>query len=316
MKKILFTIFALGYSATLFAQSPDKALSRVTYTFTHVQDTNKRDEPHVEEMLLVVGRNASLYTSYEKIKQDAESQRQIQEQLKNQVSSGGSISLKVERNTTKRLTDIDYFFFSKEQKFITKERVFNNYLIEEEIPKIQWKITRDTATFAGIKCQKATASFKGRNWIAWFAPDLPFQSGPWKLNGLPGLIIEAQDEKNEVLFQFAGMEKVEEDGKKSETENLPQIMAEGNKALVRIVGMDSGNSYMGNEITLPADAIKTSRKEIDKLKDARAKDPQGFMQAQLAGSGVQIGRSSNFTMRTNAPGTKFVVNNPIELSEN
>jgi len=195
--------------------------------------------------------------------------------------------------------------------------LFNNYLVEEEAPKINWKISKDTASFSGVHCQKATAYFKGRNWIAWYAPDMPFQSGPWKLNGLPGLIIEAYDEKKDVQFQFAGIDKVEPTTVTATVDDKPvTTMASG--ATVKIMGMDTETFYLGSEIKLPTDAIKTTRKELDKLKEARDKDPQGFMQAQLAGSGIQGTVKMNTQMRPATGGTaitKFVVNNPIELPE-
>ncbi|MGF1924100.1 MAG: hypothetical protein ACQUHE_07960, partial [Bacteroidia bacterium] len=61
--------------------------------------------------------------------------------------------------------------------------------------------------------------------------------------------------------------------------------------------------------------IKTSKKELDKLKAAREKDPQGFMNAQMAAQGVQMGVSRTVKVGTSTGGPKIVVNNPIELPE-
>lgn len=318
MKTTLAILFSLAVSTTTLAQSPDKALSKVSYNFTHIQDTTQRDKPHTENMLLVIGKNASVYTSYDKINRNIATQKQLQEQLKNQAGSG-QMNFKLEGRSSVKVSDVDYFYFANEQKFFTKERVFNNYLIEEIAPRIPWKISKDTASFVGIHCQKATAYFKGRNWTAWFAPELPFQSGPWKLNGLPGLIIEAYDEKKEVLFQFAGMENVIQQETQAPTDAGPKITTpNGSISVVNIMGMDDASPYLGNDIKLPTDAVKTTQKELDKLKDARAKDPQGFMQAQMAGSGMNISVKSTQvgSISTAASITsKTVINNPIELPE-
>jgi len=296
-----------------FAQQPDKTLARVRYTFTHVSDTNQRDKPRVENMLLVVGKNASVYTSYDKLNQSLNMTNMIAEQIKNQAGSNdlkfdltSSASGKVNKTS---LTPFDYYFFAKEQKFITRERLFNSYLIEEPVAIIDWKVLKDTMSFAGIHCQKATASFKGRNWIAWYATALPFQSGPWKLNGLPGLIIEAYDDKKEVKFEFAGLENVAAENSSEE------VVKSVNGPNVKIVGLDASTAYLGPVISLPADAIKTSKKELDKLRAARDKDPLGFMQAQTAGSGIN--GSIKIQSFTKAPGTvsKNLINNPIELPE-
>lgn len=317
--KIFFTaLIAVTVSSMMSrAQSPDKALARVRYTFTHLRDTTAKDKPYTENMLLVIGKNASVYTSYDKINRDLEMQKQLQEQIKNQAGSG-QMSFNLKRTSTRSVSDIDYFYFARENKFYTKERVFNNYLMEEDAPKISWKLTKDTASFSGVKCKKATASFKGRNWTAWYAEDLPFQSGPWKLNGLPGLIIEAYDDKKEVQFQFAGIDNVKEEETQKGDPNQPAIQTASGTGTVKIMGMDVGSAYLGAEIKLPADAIKTSKKELDKLKEARDKDPQGFMNAQMAASGVSFSGVQKTTVRGTPSGTprpSTVVNNPIELPE-
>jgi GLPGLI family protein len=308
MKKLLFILTSFSLINSAIAQSADKALARVKYTSTHIIDTTMRDKPNVENMLLVVGKNASVYTSYEKIMRAMNMQKQLAEQLKNQEGSGNkTISIKSESKGP--VTDIDYFYFNNEQKLITKERLFNNYIVEEDAPQINWKITKDTASFSGIACQKATTTFKGREWTAWFAPSIPFQSGPWKLNGLPGLIVEAYDAKKEVKFEFAGLENVEADEPKTKQSD---IVIEGK--VMNLSGLDKSGSYLGTEISLPTDAIKTSRKELDKLKAARDKDPQGFMQAQMAANGIQ----GNFRVNSSAAPVdpnKPKLNNPIELPE-
>lgn len=320
MKTIFSFLFAIAVTTTVIAQSPDKALARVRYTFTHVRDTLNRDKPFVENMLLVIGKNASVYTSYDKINRDLEMQKQMAEQIKAQAGSG-QMQIKMNTTSNKPISNIDYYLFAQEGKFFTKERVFNNYLVEEPTPKIDWKISKDTASFSGVKCQKATAHFKGRNWIAWFASELPFQSGPWKLNGLPGLIVEAYDDKKDVHFQFAGIENVKEEDAKVTPDKDNSMPIPGGTGTVRMFGMDGSGSYLGAEIKLPADAIKTSRKELDKLKAARDKDPQGFMNAQMAANGVQMGVNQKVTMRppgaggANTVNSFFIINNPIELPE-
>lgn len=315
MKRFLLCC-AILFSFTAYSQEPDKALIRVLYAFSHIHDTMNRDKPRTENMLLIAGRNSSVYTSRDKIAQTENRLKQIQEQIKN--SAGGPTQIRVEQTSTRPITRVDNYFFAKENKFITVENLFNNYLIEEKAPVIDWKISKDTMTISGIPAQKATARFKGRNWIAWYAPDMPFQSGPWKLNGLPGLIIEAYDDKKEVQFLFAGTEK---------PVPVAEAPASGGHitgpsgATVMIGGMDN-NIYSGDEVKLPADGIKTTQKEFDKLKETRDKDPQGFMRAQMAARGIN---NANITIRqgpppgasvtAGAPRQGIVINNPIELPE-
>ena len=48
--------------------------------------------------------------------------------------------------------------------------------------------------------RQATADFRGRHWTAWFATDIPVSDGPWKLGGLPGLILEVYDRGDDYRY--------------------------------------------------------------------------------------------------------------------
>ena len=56
--------------------------------------------------------------------------------------------------------------------------------------------------------QKATTEFGGRKWNAWFTTDLPFQDGPYKFNGLPGLIVKIEDDGGNYSWELKGNKKV------------------------------------------------------------------------------------------------------------
>ena len=57
----------------------------------------------------------------------------------------------------------------------------------------------------------ATSDFRGRHWTAWFATDIPVSDGPWKLGGLPGLILEAYDKGHQYTFTAVRLERVKEE---------------------------------------------------------------------------------------------------------
>ena len=52
----------------------------------------------------------------------------------------------------------------------------------------------------------AETDYHGRHWIAWFSPEIPLPDGPWKLCGLPGLILEATDSTGQHRFLATGIE--------------------------------------------------------------------------------------------------------------
>lgn len=80
------------------------------------------------------------------------------------------------------------------------------YLIRDEAPAIQWQIAAGKKQIGGYNCTRATAVFRGRSYEAWFTPDIAVSAGPWKLGGLPGLILEAADTGKEVIFRFQAIQ--------------------------------------------------------------------------------------------------------------
>ena len=63
---------------------------------------------------------------------------------------------------------------------------------DESLSEISWEIVGDsTKTILGYDCIMAESDYHGRKWKAWFTMDIPVQDGPWKLHGLPGIILEA-----------------------------------------------------------------------------------------------------------------------------
>lgn len=76
---------------------------------------------------------------------------------------------------------------------------------EENLGKLNWQLEKDIDTIATYVCQKATLKFRGRNYTAWFTPDVPLSDGPWKFSGLPGLILKVEDIDQLYSFTLIGM---------------------------------------------------------------------------------------------------------------
>jgi len=78
---------------------------------------------------------------------------------------------------------------------------------EEKWRGQEWTLQEDTASFLGHQCQKAMCHWRGRDYIAWFAPDIPISRGPWKFGGLPGLIMKIHDVDSLYVFEAVAIEK-------------------------------------------------------------------------------------------------------------
>jgi GLPGLI family protein len=83
----------------------------------------------------------------------------------------------------------------------------NNSQYSEYLHPQQWEISDDTLTVIGYLCQKAECRFRGRNYTAWFAVDIPINNGPWKFGGLPGLILKLYDNDKLYTFECIGIER-------------------------------------------------------------------------------------------------------------
>ena len=80
------------------------------------------------------------------------------------------------------------------------------HIYEEDVPELEWEITGEHGTVASFDCQKADCQkaecdFRGRRWEAWFTTEIPVGEGPWKLRGLPGLILYARDTTGQYSFE-------------------------------------------------------------------------------------------------------------------
>jgi GLPGLI family protein len=83
-----------------------------------------------------------------------------------------------------------------------------NIIYADTLHPMEWKLESEERIVGGIPCKKATVRFKGRDYVAWYAPSIPISNGPWKLGGLPGLILEAYDERQEWHAVYNNMKDV------------------------------------------------------------------------------------------------------------
>lgn len=291
MKKTLLGLLTAVLFSAVHAQINEPAFASVKYRFTHVMDTTHRNEPYTETMMLLLGKQSSAYQSYDKILRDSILNKQVEEQLRS-----GSRNLVIGSPGMKQVSREVIYKDVATGKISKLENLMGNYLIETPAEQINWTIEPDTKNFNDLVCQKATARFKGRNYTAWFCSQLPYSNGPWKLGGLPGLVLEAYDDKKEVVFAFESFEDV---------------------------------SQRQVAIKTPSNTTRATQAEFTQLQEAYKKDPQGFMRTRMAGSGggggniigVTTGGSisaSSMPMSINVTGgssKKQEMNNPIEKAD-
>jgi GLPGLI family protein len=199
-------VFSLSVSAQLRFDYPTKEIEPaqliVTYSLKFQEDSLNPEYIRQEDMFLFIGEKTSKFISknyfkFDTLKRKIKSFSEYELMISgpNKQTSGTAFQHQSFKNYPKgRLTCIEHI-------------IDGTFKYEENMGLFNWQLTNETATLYGYKVQKAITEFGGRKWIAWFAPELPFSDGPYKFNGLPGLIVKLYDSRNHYVYEFISIQK-------------------------------------------------------------------------------------------------------------
>lgn len=236
----------------------------ITYDMAYVEDTLQVPMKAAHEtMLLEIGRKVTAFYSYDAYRSDS---------INAGLLSRGATQYSVLGRIPWRL----YTNYPETGRSSFTEKLgLDRFVCVESVEKPQWQLCPDSsATILGYRCRLATACYKGRVWSAWYAEDISLYVGPWKLCGLPGLILRAYDSRRHYVFDAIGIKTADE----------PRPIY-----------------YKGE------DYEKVSRKDLDGLYRRYYSDPVGYMAADGKVTVKVQDRSGNSV----AP-PKGVPYNPIE----
>ncbi|KQT17473.1 hypothetical protein ASG31_08675 [Chryseobacterium sp. Leaf404] len=212
MKKLLTSGFIL---TLIFAQAQT---NRFFYDYKFVSDINDKADVKTEMMILDIDSKGSSYYSHAAFVADSTMKADIEKQIQ---MTPGSINIKrsdkpgqVSFKVTKSYPDFKTSLFRKVSS--------DQYKIAED-SKPEWKISDEKQKIGEYTAQKATTSFGGREWTAWFTQDIPFQDGPYKFYGLPGLIVKIEDSTGTHVMTLVGNKKINTSTQDKEI-NLPGDM--------------------------------------------------------------------------------------------
>ncbi len=226
MKKTITTLLVAAFTLTASAQSMvidkskakstkkeqtdtlqlDKVAYRITYKTRSVKDTTQVPYKYLDdEMRLDIGQNgvSHFYSQTLRIRTEM-----VQQMYKagagfdmTKLPKGGALSWEFYKN------------YPEAGRTLLLDKVgADDYQCEEKTETPDWQMVPDsTREVLGYQCQLATARFKGRQWSAWYTEDIPLDEGPWKLRGLPGLVLSAYDAQRQYIFEGAGLEQVSTD---------------------------------------------------------------------------------------------------------
>lgn len=264
MKKLLLAIVLLSLGNL---QAQESYSYKATYKLEYQEDSTDVNSIKSEIGVLYLSKDHSRYSSLGKAVKDSLEHLPTPEMMR--------------MDEYNAMTDFKYSIYKdyQENQLVLAEKVFQYELkYKQDLKQINWEILPETKEIIGFKVQKATGSFAGRDYIAWFASELPFLDGPYKFNGLPGLILEISDLQNQYHFTLTGFQELL-------------------KPVDQLLNLENYKTV--------------SQQELDQVRDDYDRDPIGTMQK----AGIKFGWSAEDEAKQKKELAKKYKkkNNPIEI---
>lgn len=200
MKLFFINGLFLLHSLFLNGQILDSAQIRVVYKMAYKPDSTKSQNIKTDIWFLLIGEKVSNFFSYNRFRQDSVFNESLKNGTVQEFLQNPALRNKYENGGLYSYSNL--FLNYPEGRITIKDQIGNNkYIYDEEKSTINWKIFDDTTTILNYTCQKAIATFRGREYIAWFTQQIPISSGPYKFDGLPGLILRIADTKNNYNYE-------------------------------------------------------------------------------------------------------------------
>lgn len=177
---------------------------RFSYQYQFVKDTLNKQEITKELMNLDIVKEGSVFYSRDVYVSDSI----MNAYFENQIKTTGSMNVDA-KIMSQRKGSVKYKILKKYPDFKIFSSLnigIDSYKVADD-RKIVWKILPDQQKIGEFNAQKATTEFAGRQWVAWFSTELPFQDGPYKFHGLPGLIVKLEDHTKTHQFELIGVSK-------------------------------------------------------------------------------------------------------------
>lgn len=197
--KKLIQIFILFYSVLFYTQlyKQDTLRGEFIYQLKAKFDT-RTDHRHEEQFSLQIGNNRAFFASIISLKGDSV----MATSATTTKNADGSITLGWKKGVVIPKTNLSFTIIQSNEN-IQYFRLAGMSLLTYKEPTIKnWKLVDESKVISTIMCKKAEVTFKGRNWIAWYAPEIPLPYGPYKFSGLPGLIVKITDDKGDFDFEL------------------------------------------------------------------------------------------------------------------
>ncbi len=183
----------------------DTMTMRIMYGFECVTDTLSGKCLHEPYMLEIGGRLTHYYSYNAYIRDSVQSGVYASE-----ISRGMNAFTDITSSIIPEDQTVTYYEIFRSipssSRYVLLRIENTDYYYNEAIEPIKWRLTGRTDTVCGYRCQVAEGQLNGRQWAVSFSTDIPYPYGPWKLEGLPGLILKAEDSEGLLRWEAVGLE--------------------------------------------------------------------------------------------------------------
>jgi len=278
--KILFFWAIIGLLQPVFAQN-----IKLEYRVKAKQSLTQ--PAFIEPFLLLIDQNGkkSLFLSKNKLinskilsKYFDKLKAKNPNNIKMSASDPAVVKANKYKNKFKVVVEKDFYA----HRFKLQQAAFMSRLYyESDLPKLNWQLTDKQKQILGYTVYQAKLHYKGRDYEAWYAPAIAISDGPFKFWGLPGLIFEIYDNKDDYHFTATGIEF-------PENIKFPQ------------------NYFAKNSTFFPV--IRTTEKNFQKDFE------KTFSPDNVLGNTVYLGKDTEEMKAVRVQKIRIKYNNPIELT--
>ena len=180
--RIVLLIFILGWN---FINAQEQKVLKLEYVSKNFLDF---DVEGIDNLFIFENNSKTLYIVGEKYDVKSTSKK-----------TAADIVLKMSYKTGD-----EYYFQDKvtDSLFFKDIVIQDIFYVKEKLPQFKWMLVEEYREIENKKLQKATTSFRGRNYTAWCDLENPINQGPWKFNNLPGLAYSIIDETPNFYFEW------------------------------------------------------------------------------------------------------------------
>lgn len=265
MKKFLLLCLLL-YSSICAAQrynQIDRCRYEALYTLSYKLDSTQLTDVKSEDFILQIGDSLAVFESYNQYRADS---IYIARQIWN-ASANEAMALIIDRPRTQ----FDYRVIRRKGSSLLEfqERIIlDTYGYDEDMTSLHWEIQPDSRVIDGYTCQKATTYYAGRDYEAWFCPEIPIPYGPYKFGGLPGLILHLYDTKRHYDFELIILRKGTERFIYASAKKILKATKEKFNLIKRRINESWGQELertIGSQFTIESNGRRKTVQEMDQL---------------------------------------------------